>query len=83
MDFAISRQPVIAHLQDQQRLPTDQSQDIAQVITVQRGQRATAAFAESIHQQRGVRCYRIAVHQPQFALVVVTGVHEFLVVAKQ
>ncbi|MNE89488.1 hypothetical protein D3C80_1868990 [compost metagenome] len=64
MDLAIDRQPAVTDLQPQQGLATDQAQDIAQVIAIQRGQCALPAFTEAIHQQCGVRGDGIAVHQP-------------------
>ncbi|MNN43107.1 hypothetical protein D3C81_1573270 [compost metagenome] len=83
MDLAIDRQPAVTDLQPQQGLATDQAQDIAQVIAIQRGQCALPALAQAIHQQCGVGGDRVAAHQPQLALGVLAGVDVLLEVAKQ
>ncbi|MNG21820.1 hypothetical protein D3C84_1062290 [compost metagenome] len=64
MNLAVGGYPVRTHLQQQQGLAADQAQDIAQVITVERCQRAFFSFAQAVHQQGGVGRYRIDVHEP-------------------
>ncbi|MNF78894.1 hypothetical protein D3C84_610940 [compost metagenome] len=83
MEPAIGGQPIPAHLQYQQGLAVDQTQYIAQVITVQSAQGAPLPITESIHQQRAIGRDRIALHQQQLALVVVAGIDLFLIVTEQ
>ncbi len=83
MHFAVSGQPVVTDLQQQQGFPTDQAQNVAQVIAIQRGQCAATTVAQAIHQQCGIGCDRIAIHQPQFALVVIASVDRLFEGAEQ
>ena len=83
MDLAVGRQPTVSDLQQQQGLAPDQAQHIAQVVAIERGQRASPALALAVHQQGGVGRYRIAVHQPQLALGVLARVDLLLELAKQ
>ncbi|MNF76886.1 hypothetical protein D3C84_590120 [compost metagenome] len=83
MELAIGRQPMGADLQHQYCRAADHAQYVAQVITVQRAQRAFFSFADAVHQHRGIGRDQIAFHQLQRAVAVVAHLDFFAKVAEQ
>ncbi|MCY1413567.1 hypothetical protein D9M71_290000 [compost metagenome] len=83
VDLTTAVYPVLPHLQDQLIVGAEQVEGPDQMIAIDCGDSAPFTFRHPVHQQWMPGGYRVAIHQPQFALNVVIDVDRLAVRPEQ